>query len=62
MNLWWSDCAWEDIAQAAGEDHIVVFSVGVRRVFRQHGEAVERLRALPPSGDSKEVVAPWQYA
>ncbi len=34
MNLLWSECTWEDIAQAAREDYIVVFPVGA---IEQHG-------------------------
>jgi creatinine amidohydrolase len=34
MNLLWSDCTWEDIAQAAREDYFVVFPVGA---IEQHG-------------------------
>jgi creatinine amidohydrolase len=34
MNLLWSECTWEDIAQAAREDYIVVLPVGA---VEQHG-------------------------
>ena len=34
MNLLWSDCTWEDIAQAARDDYVVVFPVGA---IEQHG-------------------------
>ncbi len=34
MNLLWSECTWEDIAEATREDYIVVFPVGA---IEQHG-------------------------